>query len=431
MTKKESSASYLFGGTSTVRTRQLLRAAAKDDDVKVILLHIDSPGGQVSGTAELADDVREAGIKKPVVAFIDDLGASAAYWVASQAGHIMVNKMGSVGSIGVFSAVQDSSQMAAAAGVKVHLITTGKYKGAGQPGVHISDAQLAEWQKQVDSIYDEFKSAVATGRALSDDAVSELADGRIFRAEEAKTLGLIDAVGSLDDLLVQLDTNLAAKPKTDGKAAGPSRTEANRDDPAQASTRPAKGNQMNLKELIGSLRKVNPEALAVANIDLDSIDVPGESGAQDAATLTAMQTEISALKADRDRAKNAALAQMAESFWTQLITPDANGQALATWAEKPGIVATYKALALLDGGGQLVYGEDGNFVVGPNLKAFMDSNLSRSKNRLQGQQIPDADPRGSNPMGIRQDMVDSTIKRLASNGRITKASAEKITGGSN
>ncbi len=405
MTKKMTSASYLFGGTSTEKVRKQIKGALADSSVSSILLHIESPGGQVSGTAELADDIREAGQKKNVVAYIEDIGASAAYWVASQAGTIVANKSASIGSIGVFTTIVDSSEAAARAGVKVNLVSTGKYKGAGQPGVKLTDAQLEQFQKQVDAIFTDFKDAVATGRGMSVDDVSALADGRMFKSDVALASGLIDKVCSFEECLTQVSGMSGVRQPAISQR------------PATASAQSAKEPQMNIKDLWARVRGIPADALAKAGIDPDALDEPEAT------------SDLASLKADMDRMKTAALNQQAELFWREMITPNADGAALATWAEKENLIATFKTLALLDGGGQLQYGADGSFTVGPNLKAFKDLNLSRTKNFLQAELIPDGDPRGSNPTGIRMDLVAGSLARARNNGRVSAKAVEKIVGG--
>ena len=93
-------------GASTVKVRHALRSAVRDSMVNSIVLRIDSPGGTVAGTKDLADDVRRANEKKRVVAYVEDMCASAAYFVASQADQIYVNDMAVVGSIGTFGALR-------------------------------------------------------------------------------------------------------------------------------------------------------------------------------------------------------------------------------------------------------------------------------------------------------------------------------------
>jgi signal peptide peptidase SppA len=187
-----------FGDTvSTVRLRQAIRAAQVDQAVSAILLVIDSPGGTTAGTAELAADV--AASKKPVYAHIDDLGASAAYWVASQAKRVTANATAMVGSIGTVAVVEDTSKAAEMAGVKVHVLSTGEFKGAFVDGTKVTEPQLAHYQSIINELNDHFINGVSTGRKMEKKEVKAVADGRVFVASEAKKVGLIDAVQSLEE----------------------------------------------------------------------------------------------------------------------------------------------------------------------------------------------------------------------------------------
>lgn len=183
-------------GTSTMSVRRLIRAALRDEDVEVIMLSIDSPGGQVAGTKELADEIAQANTQKPIIAQIDDLGASAALWIASQAGNVFANATAEVGSIGTVAVVTDLSQKAEMEGVKVHVISTGEFKGAFAPGSEVTDAQIENLQSRINSLNEFFLSAISTGRRMPREAVEKIADGRVFMASEAAELGLIDAIQS-------------------------------------------------------------------------------------------------------------------------------------------------------------------------------------------------------------------------------------------
>lgn len=187
-----------FGGTSTVAVRSALRAAARDKEVSAIVLSIDSPGGHVAGTQELADDVAAVNETTPILAHIDDLGASAAYWVASQASSISVNRSGMVGSIGVMTSLIDSSGKAEAEGIKVIPVTSGPLKGAGMPGTEVTEEQIAETQSRVDAMAAQFFEAVKTGRGMDDKALAKVNTGAVFTATEALDLGLVDHVRSMD-----------------------------------------------------------------------------------------------------------------------------------------------------------------------------------------------------------------------------------------
>jgi len=189
------------GNVSTVKIRQSLRALAEDKGVNAIMLKIESPGGHSAGTKELADEVKAVDAKKPVYAHIEDQGASAAYWVASQARRITANAPGWIGSIGTFAVLQDASGLYETAGVKVHVVSTGKYKGAGIEGTEITPDQLAYVQDLVNGLNGFFLEAIGTGRNLSQSRIREVSDGRVHSAEAAVKLGLIDAVKSFDEAM--------------------------------------------------------------------------------------------------------------------------------------------------------------------------------------------------------------------------------------
>ena len=193
-----------FGGNSTVRTRQIIREATHDDSVKGILLHIDSPGGTVAGSADLAAEVARTNQQKPVHAYIEDLGASAAYWVASQAARITANQTAQVGSIGTLAILEDTSGVAEKAGLKVHVVSSGAFKGAFVPGTEISDEHLDYARGMVEELNEHFLQGIKQGRHMRIDQVRKLADGRLYIAARAAELGLIDAVEPLDETVAEL-----------------------------------------------------------------------------------------------------------------------------------------------------------------------------------------------------------------------------------
>jgi len=210
-------------GTSTVATRRAIRKAAADPDVSAILLAIDSPGGTVSGTADLAAEVRDAQKSKPVWAFIEDLGASAAYWVASQAEKVFANTpTAMVGSIGTLAVVYDLSGAAEQQGVKALVFGTGPLKGAGVPGSEVTDEQQAYFRGLVEDAQKSFDQAVRKARGLTDKQLADVRTGGVFGAGEALSRKLIDGVQSFDRTV----TELAAEAKrhnreTTTRAAGP------------------------------------------------------------------------------------------------------------------------------------------------------------------------------------------------------------------
>jgi protease-4 len=200
----------LAAGTSTSMARRQIRNAVNNPNVNAIMLMIDSPGGQAAGTQELADDVLAASRQKPVTAFIEDLGASAAFWIASQANQVFANATALVGAVGTFTVIEDSSEMADKLGVKVHVIKAGEFKGAGAPGTPVTEEQISEIQRIVNTLNGFFVEGIASGRGMSLEQASKIADGRVHVGREAQTLGLIDGVKTFQtamaSLLQQIDT---------------------------------------------------------------------------------------------------------------------------------------------------------------------------------------------------------------------------------
>lgn len=193
--------SMKFGEGSTVQMRQMIRQASRDDAVEKLMLHVYSPGGHVDGTHELAADVARASLTKPVYAHIEDLGASAAYWVASQAQRITANPTAEVGSIGTVAVLEDTSKRMDRLGIEVHVLSTGPYKGAGVDGAPLSAEALAYFRGRVESLNSHFLAAVARGRGMTPAQVDAVSDGRVHIAQMAQSYGLIDAVQSFDEAL--------------------------------------------------------------------------------------------------------------------------------------------------------------------------------------------------------------------------------------
>ena len=174
----------------------MLKEACSDDDIKSIRLHIDSPGGQVAGVSETAESIGIAAEQKPLDAYIEDMGASGAYWLAAQANSITANANAMIGSIGVYMVAADMSKMAEDMGIKIHVIRAGQLKGMGVAGAEISDEQIAAMQEVIDGIGENFITAVATGRKMEISKVRKLATGRVWLTEAAKNNGLIDSINA-------------------------------------------------------------------------------------------------------------------------------------------------------------------------------------------------------------------------------------------
>jgi signal peptide peptidase SppA len=185
-------------------------AAARDPKISTILLKIDSPGGYVHGLADASDAINRARASKPIIAQIDDMGASAAYDLASQASTVYANRPAMVGSIGTLGVIYDFSKYLEKIGIKAEVFATGKYKWTGVEGTSLTEDQRKYIQSEVDRMGDDFVANVARGRRRSVQDIQKLATGRTWFADEAKKLGLIDDVRNYESTVSELGTNVAA-----------------------------------------------------------------------------------------------------------------------------------------------------------------------------------------------------------------------------
>ncbi|QDU62161.1 Putative signal peptide peptidase SppA [Planctomycetes bacterium Pan216] len=201
------------GVSSNVATRLAVEAAVADDAIESILLDVDSPGGSVAGLAELGDTLFAARDSKRVIAHVDGVCASAAYYVAAQAHEIYSGRMDWIGSIGTWLPLYDFSKMFEADGIEVIHPNTGPFKTAGAMGTKVTDEQRAHFQSLVDGFFDDFVAAIVRGRGMTEKEVRALADGREFFALQAIANGLIDGIKSMDDVLADL------RPQSPGRRA--------------------------------------------------------------------------------------------------------------------------------------------------------------------------------------------------------------------
>ncbi|MGD9643902.1 MAG: signal peptide peptidase SppA [Elusimicrobiales bacterium] len=193
--------SWWWGVTSTRRIGAALLQAAADPGVKGILLDVDSPGGTVDGTEELAGIARAVAAVKPLYAYAGDLMCSAAYWIGSQAREIGAQASAMIGSIGVIMTHVDWSGYDEQAGIDVSYLTAGHFKALGNAHESLSDEARAYLQQQLDGVYDLFLEAVAAGRGVSREQALAMADGKIFLGRQALELGLVDRLESRADFI--------------------------------------------------------------------------------------------------------------------------------------------------------------------------------------------------------------------------------------
>jgi protease IV len=190
----------LSGGSVTPEAiLDQLQQAEDDKQVKAILLRVDSPGGTVAASEEIATEVGR--VSKPVVVSIGDVGASGAYMVSSQADWIVATPGSDVGSIGVILEVANLQTLLDKLGVKFAVITAGEFKGIGSPYRSLTATETKMLQEQVDLAYEQFIDIVAKGRRMPVDEVRKLATGMAWAGTQAKTYGLVDQIGTYNDAL--------------------------------------------------------------------------------------------------------------------------------------------------------------------------------------------------------------------------------------
>lgn len=210
LTKSRTFFSYLFGGSSMKDIGQAFQMAMEDVDVHSIVLAVDSPGGTVDGTHELASQIMQARGKKPIVAVADGMAASAAYWVASAADRIYIEgPTVEVGSIGVVATHIDVSEQDKMFGERYTEITAGKFKRISSAHRPLSEEGRASIQERVDGIYSVFVQSVAANRGRSVEQILEAADGKIYMGQAAVDVGLVDGEATLTDVINQLQEEYA------------------------------------------------------------------------------------------------------------------------------------------------------------------------------------------------------------------------------
>ncbi len=183
--------------------REKLDTAANDKHVKAVVLRINSPGGAVTASDVMYQDLlnfkKDSG--KPVVSCMMDVAASGAYYLAMASDRVYAHPTTLTGSIGVIMSLYNASGLLTKIGVSSDPIKSGPNKDLGNPARPMTAEERAILQGMVDSFYGQFVKIVAKGRNLPEDQVRKLADGRVYTGSDAKKLGLVDEVGYLEDAI--------------------------------------------------------------------------------------------------------------------------------------------------------------------------------------------------------------------------------------
>ncbi len=189
------------GNVGGVKFARELRRLRQDDDVKAIVLRVNSPGGSAAASEAIQREMRLAIKDKPVVVSMGSYAASGGYWISSYSERIFAEPTTITGSIGVFGILFDVQKLANDFGVTFDSVKTGRFADTMTISRPKTEAELAMIQQSVDWIYGEFIGKVAESRKLEKGFVKEIAQGRVWSGVEAKKLGLVDELGGLDAAL--------------------------------------------------------------------------------------------------------------------------------------------------------------------------------------------------------------------------------------
>ncbi len=194
---------------------EAIQAAAEDDRVKAVILDVDTPGGGVTESDQIhhaleALHSKDAAKDKKVVVLMGDVAASGGYFISAAADEIMAHPTTITGSIGVISENFNVKTLLDKVGVRMEVFKSGKFKDMGNPMRESTEADQRLFQRLVDDMYEKFLDVVLEGRshvtladktAFDEAHLRRIADGRIYTADEALKIGLIDSIGYREDAL--------------------------------------------------------------------------------------------------------------------------------------------------------------------------------------------------------------------------------------
>ena len=185
------------------RFAKIIKSVREDDDVKAVVLRVNSPGGSVLASEKIKAQLDSLGKRVPVIASYGDYAASGGYWISAGCDYIYANETTLTGSIGVFSMIPDFKKTI---NDKIHInitpVNSNRHSDMYSLLRPLDKAEIAHMQTSVEEIYDRFTQIVAEGRDMSVSAVDSVGQGRVWTGAQALELGLVDAIGSIDDALI-------------------------------------------------------------------------------------------------------------------------------------------------------------------------------------------------------------------------------------
>lgn len=184
-------------GEKMIKDLQDLR---EDDDVKAVVIRVNSPGGSAFASEQIWREVCLLKEKKPVVVSMGGMAASGGYYISCAANRIFAEPTTLTGSIGIFGMIPDMSElMTEKIGLKFDVVKTNEMSDIGTMARPFNEAESAQMQKMINRGYDLFTKRVADGRGMAQDSVKLIAEGRVWTGEQGLSIGLVDELGNLDD----------------------------------------------------------------------------------------------------------------------------------------------------------------------------------------------------------------------------------------
>jgi signal peptide peptidase SppA len=306
----------MSGATSYANLRRDFQTAMDDPKVKAVLLNVDSPGGSALGVNELAEAVYQARGKKPIIAYVGGMGASAGYWLASAADRVIVDPLAVLGSIGAQIATLDTTAADEKRGVKrFRFVSSVSPNKNADPGTEAGDAEI---QKTVDAMGEVFVEAVARNRGVDTKTVlNDFGKGGTFVGKDAVKAGLADAVGDFESVLAELS---AGRKKTQAAGSTARKGTSMSDTPAEPAIEP-KAETVDAAALVASAlaaertRMAGIDRIAAAHAVPADVVAKAKEDGTDVATFAlavadlaakakadAGEKQITALKADEEKA---------------------------------------------------------------------------------------------------------------------------------
>jgi protease IV len=189
-----------------------LKMAEENDDIKGIILRVNSPGGGVVESAEIHEKILDIKkVKKPVYVSMGSMAASGGYYISAPADKIYASPETMTGSLGVIMQGYNYEKLAKKYGVEFQTIKSGPHKDIMSPTREMTGEEREILQDMIDNSYDQFVKIIADGRGMTEKEVREIADGRIYDGRQAKENHLIDDFGHLDDVIAAMKTDIGKK----------------------------------------------------------------------------------------------------------------------------------------------------------------------------------------------------------------------------